>query len=109
MGAWGMQSFPALTGGLVVRGQSGGDVRGRAHKINSDFTLEVNAGQLIEIFFRDLQAVTDENQRRGEIGGSMGRTRIDEGIVGKRESLRWAVGYAGRRGFGLVGFVLIRM
>ena len=46
----------------------------RAGEVDDDFALEVQAGEFIEIFFRDFQAVADENQRRGECRGGAGGT-----------------------------------
>src|SRR5467141_3200422 len=80
-GAGSTQRFPALSGGLIMRGEGGGDIRGRASQIDGDFPLEVEAGQLIEILFRNFQSVADENQRDGNIGRSAGGAGADEGVV----------------------------
>src|SRR5260370_1324326 len=101
------QRFPALAGSLIVRSERSGNVRGRAGEIDDDFSFQVETGQLIEIFLRDLQAVADENQRRGEVGGSAGGASIDESVVGEGKRFGLAAGDESERGFGLVDFVLI--
>jgi len=90
-----------------MRGEGGGDIRGRASQIDGDFPLEVEAGQLIEILFRNFQSVADENQRGGNIGRSAGCAGADEGIVRKRQCRGLAARNQGERGFGFVDFELI--
>ena len=48
-----MKRFPAFACGLVVRGESGGNVRWRTGEIDNDFPVEVEAGEFIEILFRN--------------------------------------------------------
>src|SRR5260370_25982855 len=101
------QRFPALAGSLIVRSERSGNVRGRAGEIDDDFSFQVETGQLIEIFLRDLQAVADENQRRGELGRSAGGASIDESVVGERKRFGLAAGNESERGFRFINFVLI--
>jgi hypothetical protein len=106
-GSGGTQKFPALDCGLIVRGESCRNVRRRAGEIDDDFAFQVEAGELIEIFFRDLEAVSDEDERRGEICGRACSTRTDEGIVSKGERLGLAAGSEGQRRLGFIDLELI--
>src|SRR5437879_2228460 len=90
-----------------MRSQRGGNVRRGSSKIDDDFSLEIEAGQFVEVFFRNLQAVANKNQGRGKRCGGMRGARADEGIVGEGEAFRLAVGDKGEGGFGFIDFVLV--
>src|SRR5258708_9821755 len=104
-----MQGFPALACGLIVRSESCGNVRGRAGEIDDDFAFQVESGELIKIFFRNLQAVANEDQRRGESGGGVGEARTDMCLVGERKRFGLAAGDESERGFGFIDLVLVEV
>src|SRR2546428_2089316 len=105
-GACCTEGFPALAGSLIVGGECGRDVRRRAREIDHNFPFEVEARELIEIFFGDFEAVADENKRSGGISGGSRSTETDESIIseGKRPGL--AVADKGEGGFCLIHFKL---
>src|SRR5436309_1296449 len=90
-----------------MRSERGGNIRRRTYQIHNDFPFEVQTGKLIEIFFRNLQAVANKNQRRGKRYRGMRSASADEGVVGKGERFRLAVGDERERGFGFVDFMLV--
>src|SRR3989442_5217687 len=86
-----MQRLPAFAGGLIVRSEGRGNVRWRTREVDNDFPLQVETRALIEIFLGDLEAVADENQRRGDSNGIAGEAGADKCIVCAGESFRLAV------------------
>src|SRR5258708_25631938 len=102
-----MQEFPALASGLIVRGEGGGDVRGRAGEIDDDFAFQVESGELIEIFFLNLQAVAHENQRRGKSGGGVGEAGTGVGRLGGRKRICFVRRGQGGEGFGIIAVLLV--
>ncbi len=105
--ASGVQKFPALASSLIVRGESGGNIRGRAGEINDDFSFEIEAGQFVEIFFGDFQAVADKNQRRRDSDGRASGTRADESIIGEGNKFGLAAGDERKRGLCFIHLILI--
>ena len=57
------KGLPALARGLMVRRQRRGDLRRRAGDQDRDFALEIEPGEIVEIFFWNAQAITDKYQR----------------------------------------------
>src|SRR5258706_15917471 len=104
-----MQGFPAFACCLIVRSESSRNVRGRDSEINDDLSFQIEAGELIEIFLRDLQAVADENQRRGESSGGARGTGTDKRIFGKRKRFGLAARDEGEKGFGFIDLVLVEV
>ena len=102
-----MQRLPAFAGGLIVRSEGRGNVRWRTREVDNDFPLQVETREFIEIFLGDLEAVADENQRRGDSNGIAGGAGADKCIVGEGESFRLAVGDESERGFGFIDLILI--
>jgi len=60
---------------------------GEPAKIHDDFSFQVETGQFIEIFFPDLQAVADENQRRGKMAEARVRASIDESVRRRKKEI----------------------
>ena len=108
-GAGRLEGLPTFAGGLIVGGKRGGDVSGRASEIDYDFSFEVEAGKFIEIFFRNFEAVADENQGRGEIDGFTRGTSADESVVSEGEGFYLSVGGETERGLVFVDLKLIEV
>src|SRR5690349_3487387 len=56
--AGGVKRLPALAGGLIMRGESGGDVLWRAGEVDSDFAIQIEAGGLVAGFLELLDGVS---------------------------------------------------
>src|ERR1700682_4375204 len=69
------QRFPALSRGLIVGGQSRGNIRWRAAQQDRNFPLEIEPIEVVIVLLRDFQPVSHKDQRglhfvRAEIDAS---------------------------------------
>jgi len=65
--AGGAERFPAFGDGAVVGSECGGDFRGRAGEVDDEFSGKILGRKIVEIFLGNLQAVANEDQRRGDL------------------------------------------
>ena len=89
------QRLPALSRGLMVRSQRRGNLRRRAGDQDDNFALEIEPGKIVEISFRNAQAVADKNQRSFHFRGQID-ARAEDGIFAQGQRLGLAV--ANQRG-----------
>src|SRR5207302_913153 len=84
------------------RSEGRGDVGRRTGEKDSDLANQIEAGKLVEIFFRDFETVADEHHMPADVHGRARGARADKGISGEGERLGFTVQDEGERGFGFV-------
>src|SRR6516162_3604461 len=82
-----VKGFPAFTDGLVVRRKRGGNVGRGASEVDGNLAVEVESGEFVEIFLRDMKAVADKNEGSGNGGRNVSQTRTEVGVGGEGKIL----------------------
>lgn len=101
-----MERFPALTDRLVVGREGAGEVSGRTSKVDGNLTIQVQAGKLVEVFFGDLKAVADKDERRRNGSRGVSQAGTDVGVVDGGEVFGLASIHESDRRLGFVDVIL---
>ena len=97
------QRLPALSCGLVVRGQRTGNGQRGAGNNHCNLSLELKAIEVVVAFFRDVQPVTDEHQRRFDLGRQL-QAGIEVRLLSEGERHRLPVTHQREAGILLADF-----
>ena len=84
------KSLPAFRCGLMVRRQRRRNLRRRAGDQDRDFALKVQPGKIVEVIFRDAQAVAHKNQGSIDFRSQV-NPRAEDRIFSQLQRLRFAI------------------
>ena len=84
------KGLPAFRRGLMVRGERRRNLRGRAADQDRHLALQVQPRKIVEILFRNAQAIADKYQRRFDLGRQVD-ARAEDHIFSQGQRLRLAI------------------
>ena len=86
----GEKRLPAFRGRLMVRRQRRRNLRRRAADQDRDLALKIEAGKIVEVVFRNAQAVTHKHQRGFHFRSKV-HARAEDRIFSQGQRLRFAI------------------